>query len=326
MANSDNPDSINTGNNNSTETGNNINRSTSELRDELKLRELAEERLIKLGQLLEIAESRNIIIPNARTMFYSSRNKLYGKNNGKNDVLESINESDKCTSILTAALNKEKYRFLGFPKWTYISFVMAKYGLFSLFYGMISAIFFWYILLASDMDIQINIYKYSLIDTTMDINPYSLILNVVPLWAALIAGLGASVQIMVGTVMDIKQTGVVQEYKRLWYTALPFIATIFGFIAYILTDLGAVSITGSDISFLNATNISGNITINGLNQANLINNNTSLTALGATNLTAQSVEKFETSIGDNTRMAICFLVGYATNAFIDKLDKLAKKL
>ena len=159
MANSDNPDSINTGNNNSTETGNNINRSTSELRDELKLRELAEERLIKLGQLLEIAESRNIINPNARTMFYSSRNKLYGKNNGKNDVLESINESDKCTSILTAALNKEKYRFLGFPKWTYISFVMAKYGLFSLFYGMISAIFFWYILLASDMDIQINIYK-----------------------------------------------------------------------------------------------------------------------------------------------------------------------
>lgn len=321
MTSGDNPDITNTGNNNSNESGNIINRSTSELREELKFRELAEERLIRLGRLLEIAESRNINVSDTRDTFYSSRNKLYREN----DVFGSINECDKCNSKLTAALNGEKYKVIGFPKWTYVSFVMAKYGLFSLFYGMISAFFFGYILLASNMDIQITIFEHNIIDTNMDIDPYRLILNVVPLWAAIIAGLGASIQIMVGTVNDIKKIGVVQEYKRLWYTALPLIATIFGFIAYILTDLGAVSITGSDMSLI-ATNISGNINITGLTQANLINNNTSLTALGATNLTAQSVEKFETSIGDNTRIAICFLVGYATNAFISKLDKLSKKL
>jgi len=154
----------------------------------------------------------------------------------------------------------------------------------------------------------------------------NIIIMTVPIWAALIAGLGASAQIMVGTVGDIKAEGVVQEYKRLWYTSLPFLAAIFGFIAYILTDLGTLSTTGSGTpsNYLNATDI-GILNLTGLKNAVLVNNST-LNATGAAQFTAKNVVSFSANIGDNMRMAICFIVGYATNAFIDKLTKLAEKL
>lgn len=63
------------------------------------------------------------------------------------------------------------------------------------------------------------------------INMNKFILELIPLWATAIAGLGASAQIMAGTVDDIKATGVVQNYKWVWYTALPFLAAIICFIA-----------------------------------------------------------------------------------------------
>ena len=273
--------------------------SISELKDEVNMREAAEGRLTKLGMLLEIAESRGLDVKSAKEFYNSSRESLYRDKN----ALESMKISDRSNSELTAALNQEKYGLLSFPKWTYISFFMAKYGLFSLSYGMIAAVFFGYILLYSNMN------KY--------------ILETVPLWAPAISGLGASAQIMVGTVDDIKATGVVQNYKRVWYTALPFLAAIFGFIAYILTDLGEVVVAGDGVS-LTASNITGNLTLFGLEQPLLYN--TTLTATGAANLTAQKVESFEAAVGDNMRMAVCFIVGYATNAFIDKLMKLSKNI
>ena len=200
-------------------------------------------------------------------------------------------------------LNKYKYQFLGFPKWTYISFVIAKYGLFSMFYGMGAAIFFGVLLMAP---------------------PYKYVLNV-PLWASLFAGLGASAQIMVGTVEDIKATGIVREYKRLWYTSLPFLAAIFGYIAYLLTDLGMITTAGgATTSYLNATNI-GFLNLSGLEGPQLIGNNTTLIASSAKELTAQNVSSFEAAIGDNMRVVVCFLVGFATNAFIEKLGKLSEK-
>jgi hypothetical protein len=251
---------------------------TPKLEEELEMRGLAEERLVKLGSLLEIGESRNIHVSCARSNYYDARDDLYVKKN----ALESIKKSDEGMLQLTMELNKHKIKFLGFPRWTYLSFVIAKYGLFSMFYGMAAAIFFGYILLFKDAN--------------------GIILNV-PLWAALIAGLGASAQIMVGTVEDIKATGIVREYKRLWYTSLPFLAAIFGFIAYLLTDLGMTTTTGGS-----ATGI--------LNQsAQLIGNNTTLNG-----------SSFEANTGDNMRILVCFLVGFATNAFIEKLGKLSEKL
>ncbi|MGB3944843.1 MAG: hypothetical protein WBK88_08645 [Methanothrix sp.] len=272
--------------------------------DQAEMRMMAKGRLLRLGALLDIAESRSFDVKDARECYNKARNELYRKK----DALESITESEKGNTQLTQALNKEKYKLLGFPKWNYISFSIAKYGLFSLSYGMISAAFFGSFLLFGNVS-------------------GNLILGVVPLWAALIAGLGTSAQIMVGTVEDIKDVGIVKEYKRLWYIALPFLGAIFGFIAYILVDLGVISLTGSapgtPVSNLYATNISGSITITELVKPVL--DNTTLTASAAANLTAEKVGDFKADVSNNNmRMAVCFIVGYATNAFIDKLTKLSK--
>ncbi len=294
-------DNSDSSNNSEGERESKIDKSTSELDEELKFRTDAEERLIKLGNLLEIAESKGIQLESARENYVDSRYELYKKK----DAFESITKSDEGFIQFSKALNEFKFEFLGIPKWTYISFVIAKYGLFSMGYGMLAAIVFGYLLLFKNTDL--------------------LVLNV-PIWAALIAGLGASAQIMVGTVGDIKATGVVQEYKRLWYTSLPFLASIFGFIAYILTDLGMSTTTGNGTphNYLNATNIEM-LNLTGLKDAVLVNNST-LTATSAAQLTAKDVISFSANIGDNTRMAVCFIVGFATNAFIEKLTKLSEKL
>jgi hypothetical protein len=272
--------------------------STPQLEEELRMRTWAEEKLIKLGSLLEIGESRNVHVEDAISNYDKSREMLYKDKNS----LESIKESDKGMRLFTMELNMHKFKFFGLPRWTYLSFVIAKYGLSSMFYGMATAIFFGYLLMHP---------------------PYKYVLNV-PLWASLFAGLGASAQIMMGTVNDIKTTGVVQEYKRLWYTALPFLAAIFGFIAYLLTDLGMMTTGGGPTtSYLNATSI-GLLNLSGLDGPLLINN-TTLIASSAETLTAQDVSSFEANFGDNMRVVVCFLVGVFTNAFIEKLSDLAEK-
>jgi len=58
----------------------------------------------------------------------------------------------------------------------------------------------------------------------------------VPLWAALFAGVGACIQIIMTLVGDIKENGVVSEHRQLWFAALPLIALVFGYLAYILID------------------------------------------------------------------------------------------
>jgi hypothetical protein len=276
--------------------------STPELDEELKLRTKAEERLTKLGNLLEIGESRGIHVPCARKNYIDSREQLYKKK----DAIESIKDADEGIFQFTTALSEMKWDFKIFsiPKWPHTSFVIAKYGLSSLLYGMLAAIAFGYLLFFKDTN---------------------LVVKNVPIWAALIAGLGASAQIMVGTVADIKATGIVQGYKRIWYISLPFLAAIFGFIAYILTDLGTLGITGSGTppNYLNATNI-GALNITGLVDASLSNG--TLIAASADQLVAKNVASFSANIGDNMRMAVCFIVGFATNAFIDKLTKLSEKL
>ncbi|MCP1392277.1 MAG: hypothetical protein WCY97_04910 [Methanothrix sp.] len=275
--------------------------STPKLEEELEMRRWAEERLVKLGSLLEIAESRDIDVTDARTNYYAARDELYTKK----EPLKSMEDTDKGMEQLTKELNRHKFKLFGLPRWTYLSFVIAKYGLFSMFYGMATAILFGYILYSQ--------------------NTNKIILNV-PLWAALIAGLGASTQIMVGTVEDIKAYGIVREYKRLWYTSLPFLAVIFGFVAYLLTDLGMMTTTGgAAVGSLNATDLV-NLNLTGLKDAQLTANNSILNASSAERLVAQEVTSFEASIGDNMRVVFCFLVGFATNAFIEKLGKLSEKL
>jgi hypothetical protein len=66
----------------------------------------------------------------------------------------------------------------------------------------------------------------------------------IPMWVALVAGIGASVQIMVDVTNDVKTNGYVQKYRRIWYMLLPIVGPVFGILAYILLLLGFLSLSG----------------------------------------------------------------------------------
>jgi hypothetical protein len=66
----------------------------------------------------------------------------------------------------------------------------------------------------------------------------------IPMYAALVAGIGASVQIIVDVTNDVKTNGYVEKYRRMWYMLLPIVAPVFGIIAYILLSLGFLSLSG----------------------------------------------------------------------------------
>lgn len=82
------------------------------------------------------------------------------------------------------------------------------------------------------------------------------ILGIVPLWALLTAVIGASVQILVGTVNEYKENDVVSKYQRIWYFVLPFVGFVFGFIAYLLIQAGLININLSQFSPNQTVNIS----------------------------------------------------------------------
>jgi hypothetical protein len=113
----------------------------------------------------------------------------------------------------------------------------------------------------------------------------------VPLWAGLFAGVGACIQIIMTLVGDIKEDGVVSEHRQLWFAALPLVALVFGYLAYILIDLGVMTLAGPQ---------------------------SSSTATGGT----QSLQ----SAGIGSKILICFLAGYATDDFIKKLTSTTTKV
>jgi hypothetical protein len=119
----------------------------------------------------------------------------------------------------------------------------------------------------------------------------------VPLWASLIAVAGTSVQILIGVANDYKDDGMITDYKRLWYIVLPFISFVFGFIAFLLTNAGLISITFGQISSNQSANIS---TLSGLS-SNLA---------GGSSISPPAIF-----------IIICFLAGYATNWFMELLLK-----
>ena len=273
-----------------------IETATSELEDELNKRKEVEAELKKLRNLLMIAESRGFSAECAWTHYKESITELYDKKKPQ-DALKLIDEGFR---QLTRVLNTGRTN----KRWDYYTFVIAKYGITSMCAGIISAVVFGYLLFEKQ-----NVF----------------ILDV-PLWAALIAGLGASAQILVGVVGDVRSTGYVQSYMRLWYWSVPIIAMIFGFVAYLLTDLGLITIGGSSSSIgFNATNISL-LNATGIQGLRVAADSASLNATVVGSLNAENMESFNVNIADHTRMVVCFLVGFATNTFIEKLTKLAKEM
>lgn len=117
----------------------------------------------------------------------------------------------------------------------------------------------------------------------------------VPLWAPLIGVIGASVQILVGVVNDYKKDSMITKYKRIWYSVLPVVGFVFGFIAILLIQAGLINMTQGQFS-LNQTNITE--FTNFADGTTLIKHST-------------------------YSIIICFLAGYATEWFMGLLGNLA---
>ncbi len=63
-----------------------------------------------------------------------------------------------------------------------------------------------------------------------------------PEWAGPIGGIGACVQVFISVVADVKNSGYSLEYRRMWYSVLPLVGVIFGFVAYMVFEVGLVSL------------------------------------------------------------------------------------
>ena len=94
-------------------------------------------------------------------------------------------------------------------------------------------------------------------------------------------------------VADIRDDGVVSEHRQLWFAALPLIALVFGYLAYILIDLGITTLAGPQASL---------------------------------NTTALAATQPPLSVGMGPKILICFLAGYATDDFIKKLASTTTKI
>jgi hypothetical protein len=131
----------------------------------------------------------------------------------------------------------------------------------------------------------------------------------VPVWASLVAVIGASVQIFVGVVKDYKDDCMITAYKRLWYVVILPVSFAFGFIAFLLIQAGLLNISQGQFV---------------LNQAvNQTITTTTITQIG----TNQTVTQTATQSGTATNLAVplivCFLAGYATDWFMGLLGKIA---
>jgi hypothetical protein len=143
------------------------------------------------------------------------------KDLARGNELEAFMQYDHAAFELTDAINNAKYVIYGFRIHSSrtLSFFFKLYGLYAILYGVLASLIF-----AS------LIYYY----------PSFSILDV-PIWACLFAGLGASAQILSGVVGELRHDGLVTRYKRLWYTALPLLGMVFGYMAYLLFSSGLIA-------------------------------------------------------------------------------------
>jgi len=286
--------------------------------------------LKKLEILLDNAKRcglDNTDVNNGFETLKQARGKYYATAQDLSGAYEDLRVAN---NSLTDALAKARVGPI--PTLKYLSFQSMIYGWTALATSTIAAIIF-ILLLFRYEGMNMNHLTDPLITIPLHWLSWSLPSKLldVPLWAALFGGLGACVQIQLGVVADIRDDGVVSDYKRVWYFILPLVALVLGYFAYILIDLGLVTLgspQGGQSASITAANISL-IKATGANSFHLINNvsgNYSFAAGTVANLTATGVSSFTANVGNQARIVACFLAGYATDAFTKKLTNLADKM
>lgn len=296
---------------------------SGDLEAKLKRTQEIESWMKRLESLLDVAKRCSLDVGDNSTgaiKFYRDAYQNFYKSN-LTDAYFNLLDSN---NALTDALLKSKL-FGIIPSLPYISFFMRIYGLPALTYSVFVSIIFMFLLLKYT---GASVGGYLTMPYLMGlIPPIPTELMGIPIWAALFAGLGSSIQIIMGTVADIKENKVVAEYKRVWYVTLPLVALVFGYLAYILVDLGLL-ILGSAPSGQTPSLAAANVSLikaTGVNSLNIISNETgniSFLAKNVADLSATGVESFAVNVNNYTRMVACFLAGYQTDWFINRLTTL----
>jgi len=176
--------------------------------------------LKRLDRMLQAAHRSSIEIKDSYD-FYVLALKEFNKGN----LAEAFLDCDRSRYELTAAINEAKIKIKGsrFHSMRTISYFFKLYGLYAVIFASLSVALF-----------SALIYLYSDVEVLG-----------VPLWASFFAGLGSSAQILTGVADDLRRYGLASRYKRLWYMAIPILAMVFGYMAYLVFSSGIIAIDSS---------------------------------------------------------------------------------
>ena len=179
--------------------------------------------LKRLDRMLQAAHRSSIDIKESYD-FYVLALKEFNKEN----LVEAFLDCDRAKYELTAAINDAKIKIKGsrFHSMRTLSYFFKLYGLYAVIFATISVAVF-----------SALIYWYS-----------DIIVLGVPLWSSFFAGLGASAQILTGVADDLRRYGLASRYKRLWYMAIPILAMVFGYMAYLVFSSGIIAMDDSSQS------------------------------------------------------------------------------
>lgn len=172
--------------------------------------------LKRLDRMLQAAHRSSIEIKDSYD-FYVLALKEFNKGN----LAEAFLDYDRSRYELTAAINEAKIKIKGsrFHSMRTISYFFKLYGLYAVIFASLSVALF-----------SALIYLYSDVEVLG-----------VPLWASFFAGLGSSAQILTGVADDLRRYGLASRYKRLWYMAIPILAMVFGYMAYLVFSSGIIA-------------------------------------------------------------------------------------
>ncbi|MGV8174988.1 MAG: hypothetical protein ACP5OU_04740 [Methanothrix sp.] len=176
--------------------------------------------LKRLDRMLQAAHRSSIDVKESYD-FYVLALKEFNKEN----LAEAFLDCDRARYELTSAINEAKIKIKGsrFHSMRTLSYFFKLYGLYAVIFATLSVAVF-----------SALIYAYS------DVSVLG-----VPLWSSFFAGLGSSAQILTGVADDLRRYGLASRYKRLWYMAIPILAMVFGYMAYLVFSSGVIAMDES---------------------------------------------------------------------------------
>jgi len=119
----------------------------------------------------------------------------------------------------------------------------------------------------------------------------------IPLWSAFLGGFGASIQGLFSIHGEKEKYSILPNYRQSWYAILPIIGLAFGYIAYVLVNIGLLVLGGGS----SIPAVSQNATI-----------------ASATS----TVGNVSANVDTGVRLFLCFMAGYRTDFFDQKILKI----